>query len=300
MTPRAAFRLLCLMNVVWGGSYAVSKWALTQVPPATLAAMRFLVGGLALLPFCPPSPHPLSGRDWLELALVGLIGITLAFLAHFHGIRLSTATKAAIFVALEPAFLMLLSVLFLGEKLSGRLLLALFFSTVGTLVLVVDGKNVQQLWHEFFEKGEVFGDVLLILSSLLGGLYTIFNKPLSDRMHPIRGTSLECLFGAVFLVPWIISEAPLLSASSFSPSIFATVGFLGLICTAVGYTLWNQALTVITPSQMGITLNIQPLAGVAFGFFVMGESVTPMILGGAGLILLGISLTPRSGHSGSQ
>lgn len=292
MSRRTGILLLLVMNFIWGGSYAVAKWVLQFMPPATLLMSRFLLGGFVLL-LVAPRPFPrISRRDWLGVTLIGALGITLAFLLNFWGLQRTTATKAAIEITLEPIVLVLLARLFLAERFHPRTVLALTISLAGTFLLLLGGKNAATLWNEIVGAGELLGDLLVLASVALGGVYTVISKPVSRRIGAMWATALSSLIGAALTVPLSAWEIGTGHVIQWSAGLGIAVLFLGLICTALGFALWNLVLIDMPAGVMAVTLNIQPLAGIIIGWLWLGETMTLTGYAGTALILGGVSLLP--------
>jgi len=292
MTRRTGILLLLAMNFVWGGSYAVIKWALQFMPPATLAMTRFLIGGVVLMLLVPRPAPRISRRDWIGVALVGALGISLAFLLNFWGLQRTTATKAAIEITLEPIALVLLARLVLAETLRARTSLALAVSLAGTFLLLFAGKDPASVWKELTAGGELLGDLLVLASVNLGGVYTVLSKPVTGRIGPMWTTALSSLIGAILLAPasaWELFNGHVIQ---WSIGLGVALLFLGLVCTALGFALWNRVLVDLSAGDMAVTLNIQPLAGIIIGWLWLGETMTFGGYAGAALILAGVSLLP--------
>lgn len=292
MSRRTGILLLLAMNFVWGGSYAVAKWALQFMPPATLLMSRFLLGGLVLL-LVSPRPLPrISRRDWLGVTLVGALGITLAFLLNFWGLQRTTATKAAIEITLEPIILVLLARMFLAERLHPRTMAALAISLAGTFLLLLGGKDAATLWKEIVGAGELLGDILVLISVALGGVYTVISKPVSRRIGAMWVTTLSSLIGAALTLPMVAWEFGAGHVIQWNSGLVLAILFLGLVCTALGFALWNRVLIDMPAGIMAVTLNIQPLAGIIIGWLWLGETMTLTGYAGTALILGGVSLLP--------
>lgn len=293
MTSRRAFASLCLMNALWGGTYSLTKWTLLFVPPCTLAMIRFFLSGLILAMVSPLKPRDLTKQDWKDLFWVSLLGISLAFMFHYWGIRLTSATKTSIAIALEPIFILALSILVLKEAFHWRVAGAIGVSLFGAILLVAGGKNPEQLSHELFHGGEMMGDLLVIISVVLGSVYTILSKPVVTRLGAIPATSLGFLIGAVLLIPFSLVEYQQGSVIELTVSVVLAILFISTICTAWGYVLWNHCLTQVPASVLGITLYIQPVAGIMSGIFFFGEHLKLLDMTGAFFIFLGVTMAPE-------
>ncbi|MBF0546482.1 MAG: EamA family transporter [Candidatus Riflebacteria bacterium] len=294
MSNRAAFWVLVFMNIIWGGSYAVSKWVLNYIPPTFLAATRFLLGGILLLFFSEGKTFQISKKHWMDLTWVYGLGISLSFIAQYQGIKLTTALKASMEMTLEPLFVILLAISVLKEPLKLQTLFGLTMSVLGTVLLVFDGKSITQIWGELKNGGQILGDILMLFSIFLGSAYSIFSKPLTKKMGPIKSTAWGCILSSVMLLPLVALEIQSGCKFEFNTSVFASIFFLGVICTALGYALWNKILVGMPASEMAITLNIQPIAGVAIGMIFLGERIGLIGCLGGIIILVGIWMVPFS------
>lgn len=107
----ALFAALC-----YGGYTLVGKHLLADAPPFRVLAVAFSLGALLLSPVI-RLPEP-SKEAWLLLCYLGVIPTAVAYLFYMHGLRRSTATRAAVVALLEPLTAALLALVFLGERLT--------------------------------------------------------------------------------------------------------------------------------------------------------------------------------------
>jgi drug/metabolite transporter (DMT)-like permease len=173
--------------------------------------------------------------------------------------------------------------------------MSLGLSLCGALVLVFAGKTLPQLQAELFRGGELFGDVLVFLSVFLGAVYTILNKPLATRIGSLSSTAWSCLTGGILLLPLAIVEFQQGNVIQWQASVVLAFLFVTIVCTAVGYALWNRCLTEIPAGKLGLTLFVQPLAGIVVGILWLGETLQWSNGVGGLFILAGVWLIPR-GH----
>ncbi|MFZ5951609.1 MAG: DMT family transporter [Candidatus Rifleibacteriota bacterium] len=291
--PSTAFIVLLSINLCWGASYAATKYALEVVPPTTLAFIRFVIGGffLALIPA--GSRHRLNRKDWKDLFLIGAFGVAIAYSLLNLGLQMTTSTRTAIAAALEPIFTIILAAIILKESLKSRTVVAMTISIAGALLLMLGDKSPEQLFNEISSGGEFMGDLIVIISILLAALYSILMKPVATRIGALRATSISFFIGAILLLPVVYLEMSQLWPVSFSNRALAAVIFLGLICNAVAFGIWNWILKYTDAGTMAVTLNAQPLGGVAIGWIWLNEALTTNGLIGAFLILAGIWFLPR-------
>lgn len=293
ISPTLGIIILLTINLSWGASYAVAKYALGVVPPATLAFIRFIIGGFFLV-ILPASEHQkkLNRHDWKDLFLIGSLGLAISNALLNLGLQMTTATKTAIAASLEPIFTIFLAALVLKEILQRRTFYATAISIIGAFVLLLDNKSISQLLEELTSAGGFMGDILVILSILTAALYSILMKPVALRLGAIRATAYSFFIGAALLSPIVYLELSQLWPISFTRESLLAIMFLGVICNAVSYLLWNMILRHTDAGVMAVTLYAQPVGGVLVGWLWLGESLSLRGLTGAALIFAGIWLLP--------
>jgi len=77
---------LIIANIIWGMASPIFKFALTNIPPFTLAFIRFFFAGLIFLPLALNKWQKLTTRQWLEILLIGFFGITINISFFFLGV----------------------------------------------------------------------------------------------------------------------------------------------------------------------------------------------------------------------
>jgi drug/metabolite transporter (DMT)-like permease len=271
----------------------VAKFALDVVPPSTLAFMRFFIGGF-FLAIIPNNGHRarLNNKDWKDLFVIGSFGLAISNALLNLGLQMTTSTKTAIAASLEPIFTIFLAALMLKEVLQRKTMLATAISILGASLLLLDSKTVSQLFSELVSSGGFLGDILVVLSIFTTALYSILMKPVAQRIGAMRATSLSFFIGAALLSPIAIIELSQLWPISFTRESLLAIMFLGVICNAVCYLIWNIILRHTEAGVMAVTLYAQPAGGVIVGWLWLGESLSTTGLIGACLIFAGIWLLP--------
>jgi drug/metabolite transporter (DMT)-like permease len=206
---------------------------------------------------------------------------------------MTSSTKTAIAASMEPVFTIFLAGLLLKEHLKGRTVLAMGVSIGGALLLLFGNKDLVQLRTELFAGGEFPGDIIVLVSILLAALYSVLMKPVSNRIGSLRATSYSFFIGAILLLPVVYLEMSQLWPVTFTRESLLAIIFLGVICNALAFSLWNSILKQTDAGTMAVTLNAQPLGGVVIGWLWLGEKLSAFGIAGAALILVGIWLLPR-------
>jgi drug/metabolite transporter (DMT)-like permease len=283
---RVAYLVLLAANVVYATSYVATRATLVDVPPATLALTRLVVGSLALSPLArrERSSPPPTRRDRWTIAWMGIGGFGAAFALANWGIAASTATNAALLIVVEPVAVMLLGPILLGEHLAEREARGALLALAGAVTVVVNGipgvtERLVPHWR---------GDLLLIGSGLASASYSLLGRRVLDRHAAGRVTASSIHWGSLALVPlalgeWLTGRRPVWTWAAIVGTLY-----LAFVVTALGYLVWNWALRRLAAARAAIFLCVQPAAGALLGVLLLGEPLTLFTLLGGGLILGGL------------
>lgn len=277
--------------VFWGASFIATKVALREVTPLTVIWLRFALGVIVLGFFVIARKQFawIPSRDVPYLVLLGFLGVALHQLLQSNGLVTSQATTTAWIVATTPVFIALLGWLVLKERLSRQRAAGIALAAAGVLLVVTRG-DVSE-----FTPGNLGapGDVLILLSALNWAVFSVLSR------RGLRDYPAARMMFFVLLFGWLIDSALFFSTASpgqvsnLTPTGWAAIAFLGIICSGVCYIFWYDALAALPASQVGVILYIEPLVTMLIAGMILGEAVTIAGLLGGAIILFGVWLVNR-------
>lgn len=284
-----------LVPLTWGMGLVVAKPAVDQFPPILLMALRFSVTALALVWFVPiPKPY-LKGLVW-----VALIGSAVQYGFSYNGLRLLDASTTALIVQVETPFLLLISAIWLGDRISKQQLVGLCITFAGLFILT-GAPNLQGQW---------LGISLALIGAFTWAMGQALMRRLSQRIAaPISGMTTIAWI-AVFAAPQLFIASLIMEDNHWqyltqaSINVWGAVIYLGLVMTAFGYTCWYHVLGRYPPSQSSPYLLLLPVFTLLGGWFWLDEPINAtMLIGGAvivtGVALLTLNFTPKPKSMGS-
>lgn len=281
--------LLCGLSAasIWGGMYVVSKVVLEVIPPFSLVTLRLVLGALtlAVVLLIRGFPH-ITRRQIVQVLGVGFVGYGVSLSLQFWGTKLSTAGNGSLVTSATPAFVLLFAWILLGERITGRRLLALSLATLG-VVAVIDPRTAQ-LDPDLF-----LGNLLLIGAAITWALYSVLVRKVTRNTDVILFSLIAFLGGLPVSVPASAWERATVGIGEISAGVVGGVLFIGIISTALAMVLWNTAFAYVSAGTASLTFFAQPVVGTLLGWLFLGEQITPLFLLGGVLIGIGIVISSR-------
>jgi drug/metabolite transporter (DMT)-like permease len=288
MTAGRARALLVLATASWGLTFVANHELLEELSPAHITSLRFSVVSLALgtLVAAVPRLRPrLSRRDVGLLVVGGLFAVPGAQLALTQGQQYLSPAMSGLVVATGPAFISLLAIWFLGERLGGLRWggVALAFSGAAVVILFTTGAGTDLVVRN------PWGGALVALAQLCWASYTVLSKNLVARHAPVAVVTVAVCCGTLFLLPAL--PGALAAAATVPPRTFLWLGHLALFGTVVPYLIWFTALRQLPANETAAFMFLVPLCAVGWSVTLLGERPAALgILGGLAIVA-GVAIT---------
>jgi drug/metabolite transporter (DMT)-like permease len=292
MISRRAYALagITLVMIVWGITYVVTKAAVREIPPLTLAALRYLIAASVLVPIAMARsgsmrlPRPVS---FAPLAWMGLTGIVILTVGFNYGLIYGSASQGALLYALSPAAVAIAAVLWLGETLSRRRIGGIVLSVAGTALIVASGEIDRSAPRP------LLGALCMLAGIVAWACYTVIAKRLAGA-DPIVVIAWVSMIGMAMLLP--LAGVELLQGPTPKPGLAAWLAtlFLGAVASAVAYVVYNLALRELDASLVGAYFTLDPIVGVATAIVFLGEVLRGGQVAGGVIALAGMWLAAAS------
>ncbi len=273
---------LFITVVLWGISSSVVKIALREVPPATLALIRFIIASVVLYVITQALYPGLrtEKQDKKSMMLCGLVGVTTYFLFENYGLSFIKAANATIILALIPLFTIAVDRIVYKTPISLSKGIGVALSIIGVSLVIGNSISVNA------DVNEVIGSLLMLGAALCWVIFAMLNKGMEGKYPTIFLTARQSFYGGVFLVPFALLERK--AWGPISAVSWVSILYLAFFCSALCYYLYLFGLKHLGATKANIYINLMPFIGVFAAYFMLGERLFPLQVLGGVVVLSGI------------
>ena len=286
-----------------GAAIVASRFAVAEVPPLTLAMLRYAIGFACLLPFAwgeairtasSPALAPVTGSRWRDLLAMAALGIgqfgILIALLNF-GLQHVGAAQAALIFSLFPLLTLLLAAALGRERITWQLLAGVLLSIAGVALALGPklgaGPGAGSHW---------WGELAVAAAALTGAACSVLYRPFLRRYPTVPVSAFAMLASVVFLALLATSEQWPQRLAGISAPAWAAVAFIG-VSSGVGYFWWLYALKHESPTRVTVFLALNPVTAAFLGWAVLGERLPATAIGALAVIALALWVATRAGAS---
>jgi drug/metabolite transporter (DMT)-like permease len=233
---------------------------------------------------------PISRRDWLGIAGLGLLGYYLASLLDFLGLQYVSAGVGRLIMFLYPTLVVILSAVFLKKNPTLRELAALAITYTGIAFVLSDQVSAAPEQRAF-----VFGALLIFASAMCYAVYLVTGSQLVKRVGSVRFTAYTMIVSTVpAIIQFAVLETP--AALQLPAQLWWVAITLATVCTVLPVFLVAEALRRIGANHFALIGALGPVTTVLADFALLEGSLTmAKILGGA-LVISGVLLVSLKGN----
>jgi drug/metabolite transporter (DMT)-like permease len=279
--------LLCLLSILWGGSFFFNGVMLKELPPLTVVFLRVAIAATILLPLLSiyriALPKGLSG--WKPFFAIGFLNNVLPFSLIVIGQTYISSGLASILNATTPLFTVVVMAIAGEEKLRLRRIAGVVAGLIGVIILHGDGFG--------FETGQTIGILLCIAAAFSYGLSALLARRMLSNSPPLGTATFQMMASAAMMTvvagfverPW---QLPIPGMATW----LAVIG-LAALSTALAYIVFFQILRRSGATNVMLVTLLIPVTAILLGYLVLGESISPretigaLVIGSALLLIDG-------------
>jgi len=281
-----------LVAAIWGSSFIGVKVALAHAGPLTIAAIRYSMAGVLLLPWLFRGrrrfERPPAGI-WLRLVAIGLAQYAIGNGALFIALQQVTATAASLAISLVPIPVCVLEIAYLRERPSRLHLAGIAVAIAGSLLFFSSGLNPLP-WSAIG---------LLALATASFAVMPVIGRDIARR-RIISNTALTAIplmigGGVLLVVALIVEGVPQLPLEAW-----AIIVGLALVNTLAAYLLFNHALHHLHAGEANVLLNLTPIGTALIAWGVFNDRLGALQMGAMALVVAGASLAQWRGKKNGK
>lgn len=283
-----AYLLLVLTPLFWAGNFISARAIAPDTDPLLLALLRWVVALVLILPWW----LPVVRREWramLEhlpiLAWLSFWSVAMFNTMIYLGVETTTASNAAIFQAIIPVLILILSSIFYAERVSALQWLGIALSISGVLV-IVSKADITALVNLSLNPG----DLWVMVAVISWAIYSVTLRHRPASISPFGFFGFSVAFGVVLLLPFAIWEQGGLYMPSWSSRVWSVVGYIALFPSILAYLFWNRGVAEVGASTAGLFIYLIPVFGLLLAILFLNETLHGYHLVGIFLIAAGIVL----------
>ena len=279
--------LALLLSTLWAGNPVANKAGLDDAGPMRLGWLRFAIGGVVVLIYAVATRQSFRvlRHEWVPLALLGtLFTVQLAFMNI--GQDFSTAGHAVVVTSTFPLWTGVFAHFFVpGDRMSRS-------RTLGTLVAY---SGVIAVFYKGFADSRsdfLVGDLLLLGAAVLLGGRQVYLSQLGQGIAQHKLLISQGVFGVTaFVIASLIFESD--EAFVVTTRLVVALLYTGVLIAGLGFIGQTWLLKRYLPSRVTVISLSQPIFGVLFSWWILGESVGGELYIGAALVVVGSALAQR-------
>lgn len=248
------------------------------MPAYTFLLYRFFVATAGVLFLLALRVIRLERKPYWKLWRIVIFQPILYFTFEINGLRFTTSSEAGMLIAMIPIVVMVLSPIFLRERVRWYQYVFAFISFAGVALIVGFG--------DVFG-GALIGKILILGAVVSAAFYNIFSRKLSSQFRPEEITFFMMLVGFVFFT--VLSLLTGQFQLKLNAHVVVGAIYLGIFSSIVAFFLVNFMLSKVSPTVSSLFANLTTVISVIAGSLVRNEAIRPLQLLGMALIIFALT-----------
>lgn len=291
MNSRAfAIVALFIVQLLYGFNYTFAKTVMNEnyIKPFGFVLLR-VIGATILFwilsLFLPK--EKIEKKDFFTLFMAAVFGVFINMLFFLKGLEFTSPIHASTIMTITPIVILILSALFLKERITQLKITGIVIGFIGALILTLYGQSPRAA------DNVPLGNLLIFLNAVSYSVYVILIKKLTEKYHPFTFIKWLFLFGLILVTPFGFNELQAVQWQSFTPYITFSVLFVVIGATFGTYLLNPLAIRKLKASTVGIFIYLQPVIAGLFALATGADFIDAIKIGAMLLIFLGVFLVTK-------
>ena len=285
------YLLLFIQPIFMASNIIVARGGVEYVPPVSLAFWRWLTVFVILTPFFFDEifrKKKQFKKESFKLFFLGLMGCGICGAFPFIAGMSTTMANMGIIYTSSPIFIIVLSVLFFGDKINLSRIIGLVLCLSGVLIIICKGDLTYLINFKFTS-----GDLWMLGAAIGWAVYSIFLINWRSSFSLMARFTLIAFFGAISLFPFYLIEESYFFNTTFNNNFIFWVLFAAISPGIIAFTLYTKVQKYVGASLAGFTLYIFSIYSAVYGIILFDETLLSFHYYGAALVFIGVYLARK-------
>jgi len=271
-----------LVTILWGMSFVATKFVVSVFAPFPAALYRFTIALIVLLPFTK------KRKIWdINAFWAGFWGITMYFVFENTALIYTAPTNASVIVSSAPIMYTLFTHIFHKKRTTKSHYIGSVVAFTGVALVVFNGR---------LQKLNPIGDMLAFGAAISWVLYTYYVVKM-EKNDGVDGIFSLTFWGVVTLLPFSFFQD--MSIRIEGKSLISLI-YLGVLCSAVGYLIWNKSMTLIGDRSTTNFIYFIPVVTIISESIIINSQLTLYNILGTFMLIMGLYIFERGERYGKE
>ncbi|HEV7783097.1 MAG TPA: EamA family transporter [Chitinophagaceae bacterium] len=301
-TRSKAIFALALVCILWGTTWIASKEGVSHMPALQLASIRQLIAGSLYVGFFLYKKIPLpKGKEWIPVLVLSFLNFIMSNGLSTWGVQYISAGLGSIMGAIFPLWIVVIGLFTSAGKLPRKALIGLLLGFSGVCIIFREHIN------DFLVPDFRFGIILSLIATWTWAFATLYTKKQAAKFNPYFSLGLQMLISGIALTALtringvayddggtrhIIRYA--IPLADIPWQSWASIAYLVLFGSLIAFICYLYALQNLPTEQASIYAYVNPMVAVLCGWMIYNEKITPYLIVGGLVTLLGVYLINKA------
>jgi drug/metabolite transporter (DMT)-like permease len=278
-----------IVSIIYGVTFTIAK----DVMPQYIDAYGFIllrVGGTVILFWIASLFIPkekIERVDLIRIVGAAFFGVAFNMLTFFKGLSLTSPISAAVIMVTTPMIVMVLAAIIIKEKMQREKVLGIFLGLIGTAMLILYGKSIENT------SNAGLGNFLVFINAVSYSFYLIIVKKLMDKYNAFTFVKWIYLFGFLMVLPFGWNQFSAVKWTMVPDLILLKISFVIIFSTFITYLLNLLSMKELKPTTVAVFIYLQPLFASVFAISLGKDQLNLVKIGSAILIFVGVYLATQ-------
>lgn len=273
-----------------GTASVTTRYLVNVLDPVEIACLRYLLGGLILLPlFFIYRNYRLDRQLLVRIAGLGVLFFALFPFLFSWAFVYTSAARGSLVLATMPVWTLLIGKLAGHERITSLNLIAIVLTLLGLTVALADKLSAGADYTTLFT-----GELIMFATAWVGAIYAILSRHVLKQVSSATFTPLAMFSGCLCLFPFAIDAGVIQHLQVLTPLQLLLMIYLGVVAGGIAFFLFNWSLHRSSATFTTLFVPLNPITAIFLGNLLLGETIAANFIVGVLIVFTGLGFAVRS------